>query len=152
MGRRQGSGPWRHLRRHSCLTGSLALIERLRNALVDAVLPLTRSLWRTAVRCASATQGRAETMSRQSSRRSATLARSTVANAVFILAAAPFAGGIMQNGYQCGMIWGAALAAGAQACRVFGPGPQAETMAVVAAERLVERFHSLNKNINSFLR
>jgi hypothetical protein len=63
-------------------------------------------------------------------------------------AAMPFAGGIMQNGYQCGMIWGSALAAGAQAYRVFGPGPHAETIAVTAAERLVERFHKLNKNIN----
>ena len=30
-------------------------------------------------------------------------------------AAGPLAGGIMQHGYQCGMIWGATLAAGAQA-------------------------------------
>jgi hypothetical protein len=30
-------------------------------------------------------------------------------------AAMPLAGGIVQHGYQCGMIWGASLAAGAQA-------------------------------------
>ena len=35
-------------------------------------------------------------------------------------AAMPFAGGIMQHGYQCGMIPGATLAAGAQAHRLFG--------------------------------
>jgi len=35
-------------------------------------------------------------------------------------AAMPFAGGIMQHGYQCGMIWGATLAAGAQAYRLVG--------------------------------
>jgi len=36
-------------------------------------------------------------------------------------AAMPLAGGIMQYGYQCGMIWGATLAAGAQAYRLLGP-------------------------------
>lgn len=62
--------------------------------------------------------------------------------------AMPFAGGIMQHGYQCGMIWGSSLAAGAQAFRLFGPGPKAETGAVIAAQRIVESFHALNKNIN----
>ncbi|MCP4634747.1 MAG: C_GCAxxG_C_C family protein, partial [candidate division Zixibacteria bacterium] len=60
----------------------------------------------------------------------------------------PLAGGIMQHGYQCGMIWGATLAAGAQAYRLFGPGPQAEAKAIIAAERLVESFRALNKHIN----
>lgn len=64
------------------------------------------------------------------------------------LAAMPFAGGIMQHGYQCGMIWGATLAAGAQAYRLFGPGPQAETKAIIAAQRLVASFDALNSNIN----
>ena len=59
----------------------------------------------------------------------------------------PFAGGIMQHGYQCGMIWGATLAAGAQAFRLFGPSPQAETKTILAAQRLVESFHALNNNI-----
>jgi hypothetical protein len=60
----------------------------------------------------------------------------------------PFAGGIMQHGYQCGMIWGATLAAGAQAYRVHGPGPRAEASAIMAAQRLVESFRSLNSCIN----
>ncbi|MCP4539166.1 MAG: C_GCAxxG_C_C family protein [Chloroflexi bacterium] len=60
----------------------------------------------------------------------------------------PLAGGIMQHGYQCGMIWGAALAAGAQAYRLFGPGPQAETAAIIAAQRLVESFRALKNNVN----
>ncbi len=60
----------------------------------------------------------------------------------------PLAGGIMQHGYQCGMIWGATLAAGAQAYRLFGPGPQAQTKAIIAAQRLVESFRALNNNIN----
>jgi hypothetical protein len=63
-------------------------------------------------------------------------------------AATPFAGGIMQHGYQCGMIWGATLAAGAQAYRLFGPGPHAETRAIIAAQRLVESFRARNKHIN----
>jgi len=61
-------------------------------------------------------------------------------------ASMPFAGGIMQYGYQCGMLWGAALAAGAQAYRLFGPGPQAETAAVTAAQRLVESFRAGTKD------
>ena len=60
----------------------------------------------------------------------------------------PFAGGIMQHGYQCGMIWGATLAAGAQAYRLLGPGPQAETQAIIAAQRLVESFRARNNHIN----
>jgi hypothetical protein len=63
-------------------------------------------------------------------------------------ASAPLAGGILQYGYQCGMLWGAALAAGAQAYRLLGPGPQAETDAVVAAQRLVKSFRARNKYIN----
>ena len=60
----------------------------------------------------------------------------------------PLAGGIMQHGYQCGMIWGATLAAGAQAYRLLGPGPQAETKAIIAAQRLVESFRARNNSIN----
>ena len=60
----------------------------------------------------------------------------------------PFAGGIMQHGYQCGMIWGATLAAGAQAFRLLGPGPQAETRAIIAAQRLVESFRAGTNHVN----
>ncbi len=34
-------------------------------------------------------------------------------------ASAPMMGGFMNYGYQCGMLWGATLAAGAQAYRLF---------------------------------
>src|SRR5512137_216679 len=60
----------------------------------------------------------------------------------------PLAGGIEQMGFQCGQLWGAALAAGAQAYQLFGPGPQAEAAAVIAAQRLVEFFHTSYKSIN----
>jgi len=63
-------------------------------------------------------------------------------------ASMPLAGGINQLGYQCGMLWGAALAAGAQAYRLFGSGPQAETAAIIAAQRLVESFRAQNKHID----
>lgn len=52
------------------------------------------------------------------------------------------------QGYQCGQLWGAALAAGAQAYRLLGPGPQAETATVMAAQRIVETFRDRNKEIN----
>jgi hypothetical protein len=65
-------------------------------------------------------------------------------------ACAHLAGGILQHGYQCGMIWGSTLAAGAQAYRLLGPGPQAETKAIIAAQRLVESFRADNNNINCF--
>lgn len=60
----------------------------------------------------------------------------------------PFAGGIMQYGYQCGMVWGATLAAGAQAYRLYGAGPQAETQAIIVAQRLVKSFCALNDHVN----
>jgi hypothetical protein len=60
----------------------------------------------------------------------------------------PFAGGIIQHGYQCGMIWGATLAAGAQAYRLYGPESQAETWAIIAAQRIVDSFRVRNNHIN----
>jgi hypothetical protein len=58
------------------------------------------------------------------------------------------AGGVMQYGYQCGMIWGAALAAGAHSYHLYGAGPEAEAGAIGAAQRLVESFRDQNHNIN----
>jgi len=55
-------------------------------------------------------------------------------------AAAPLAGGLLARGHQCGQVWGAALAAGARACRRFGPGPRAEAAALAAAQRIVGSF------------
>ena len=63
-------------------------------------------------------------------------------------ASMPLAGGIMQRGYQCGMIWGAALAAGAQAYRLYGSGPQAEAGAIIASQRIVESFYAVYDTIN----
>jgi len=55
-------------------------------------------------------------------------------------ASAPLGGGIVSAGHTCGQLWGASLAAGAQAHRLFGPGPQAEAAAVLASQRLVVVF------------
>jgi len=46
------------------------------------------------------------------------------------------------------MIWGATLSAGARAYRLFGPGPQAETGAIMASQRIVESFRALKNHIN----
>lgn len=61
-------------------------------------------------------------------------------------AASSFAGGMVNHGYQCGMLWGATLAAGAQAYRLLGPGPQAETQAIRSAQRIVESFRARTNN------
>ncbi len=52
----------------------------------------------------------------------------------------PLMGGLMNYGYQCGMVWGASLAAGAQAYRLLGTGPQAETAAIISAKKVAESF------------
>ena len=57
----------------------------------------------------------------------------------------PLAGGIVQHGYQCGMLWGSTLAAGAEAYRRFGTGPQAEAKAILAAQRIMDSFRTQNK-------
>jgi hypothetical protein len=61
-------------------------------------------------------------------------------------ASMPMAGGIANMGYQCGMLWGAALAAGAQAYRLYGAGPQAEAAAIIASQRLLAAFQKHTKN------
>ena len=63
-------------------------------------------------------------------------------------ASMPLAGGIANKGYQCGMLWGAALAAGAQAHCLYGPGPQAQAEALVAARRLLENYRGRTEQIN----
>jgi hypothetical protein len=63
-------------------------------------------------------------------------------------ASLPLAGGLMQNGYQCGMLWGAVLAAGAQVYQSFGSGTEAELQAIRTAQSLVEVFRLRNKHID----
>lgn len=63
-------------------------------------------------------------------------------------AAMPLAGGIMLRGHQCGLVWGAALGAGAEAHARFGLGPRAETAAILAAQRVTQAFHTRNGAID----
>lgn len=56
------------------------------------------------------------------------------------------AGGIAGQGYQCGMLWGAALAAGARAYQVFGSASQAEAAAIIASKKAVESFRTISRN------
>jgi hypothetical protein len=65
-------------------------------------------------------------------------------------AAAPLAGGIARNGYQCGMVWGATLAGGAEAHRRFGAGARAEAVGIEAAQRIVNSFRAQNGAVDCF--
>lgn len=65
-------------------------------------------------------------------------------------ASEPLAGGIMNHGYQCGMLWGSALAAGARAHQLFGPGPKAEAVAIAAAQKNAGTMEATFKSFNCF--
>ncbi|MCD4814633.1 C-GCAxxG-C-C family protein [bacterium] len=57
-----------------------------------------------------------------------------------VRAAESLCGGIMQQGYQCGMLWGSALAVGAESFRRHDDRDQAIGIAVTATEHLLESF------------
>lgn len=59
-----------------------------------------------------------------------------------------FAGGIMQKGYQCGMLWGSALAVGAESYRRSGNQDQAVGLAITATRHLIESFSKRAKSVN----
>ncbi|MCX6555611.1 MAG: C-GCAxxG-C-C family protein [Candidatus Aminicenantes bacterium] len=63
-------------------------------------------------------------------------------------AADPLAGGLLQGGQQCGMLWGAALAAGAESFRRHADRDQAIAAAIIAAQHLVESFEKRAKSVN----
>jgi hypothetical protein len=60
----------------------------------------------------------------------------------------PLAGGIAMMGYQCGQVWGAALAAGARAYQLYGPGGHARAAALLASVRLAGRFAGSYTSLN----
>jgi hypothetical protein len=64
------------------------------------------------------------------------------------LAAAPLAGGMMGKGYQCGMLWGASLAVGAESFRRCKNVNQAISMAMRATQYQLESFTTRTKCIN----
>ena len=60
----------------------------------------------------------------------------------------PLAGGLMMTQHQCGMLWGSALAAGAESFRRNNDRGQAITMAITATQHLVESFSRRTKTVN----
>ncbi len=62
-------------------------------------------------------------------------------------AADPLSGGIMRRGHQCGMLWGSALAAGAESFRRFGNSEKAISAAVSATQSLMDSFKDRTSTI-----
>ena len=58
------------------------------------------------------------------------------------------AGGIRLKGYQCGMLWGASLAVGAESFRRCDDRGQAIAMAITATQHLMKSFSKRAKSIN----
>ncbi len=63
-------------------------------------------------------------------------------------AADPLAGGIMQEGYQCGMLWGSALAVGAESFRRSDDRGKATGMAITATQHIMKSFSNRTKSVN----
>ena len=61
-------------------------------------------------------------------------------------AADPLAGGILQQGYQCGMLWGATLAVGAEAFRRCGDRDKAVGIAIKATRHIMKSFINRTKS------
>lgn len=53
----------------------------------------------------------------------------------------PLAGGIVQQGYQCGMLWGAAMAVGTEAYRRHKDVATASAVAIKATQHVMKSFH-----------
>jgi len=57
------------------------------------------------------------------------------------------AGGILQQGYQCGMLWGASMAVGAESYRKNKNQSRAVAVAVMATQNIMKSFVSRTKSI-----
>jgi len=55
-------------------------------------------------------------------------------------AADPLAGGILQQGFQCGMLWGASMGVGAEAYRRFDDRDKATALAIKATQHVMKSF------------
>ncbi len=60
----------------------------------------------------------------------------------------PLAGGIANQGHQCGMLWGAAMAVGAEAFRRNKDQEKAIALAVTATQHIVESFVNRTNTVN----
>jgi hypothetical protein len=63
-------------------------------------------------------------------------------------AADPLAGGLMNTGHQCGMLWGSALAVGAESFRRHNDHDQAIATAISATQLLMGSFLKRTKTVN----
>ena len=63
-------------------------------------------------------------------------------------AADPLAGGVLQKGHQCGMLWGAAMAVGAESFRRCENGSQAISLAISATQHLIRSFSERANTVN----
>ena len=63
-------------------------------------------------------------------------------------AADPLAGGIMQQGYQCGLLTGSVLAVGAESHRRCGDCGKAISLAITATQRISESFSKRAKSVD----
>lgn len=57
------------------------------------------------------------------------------------------AGGILQQGYQCGMLWGASMAVGAEALRRYKDPGKATGVAILATQSLMRSFKDRTSSI-----
>ena len=60
----------------------------------------------------------------------------------------PLAGGLMSTQHQCGMLWGSALAVGAESFRRHNDHGQAIATAITATQHIVESFSKRAKTVN----
>ncbi len=63
-------------------------------------------------------------------------------------ATGPLCGGILQEGHQCGMLWGASLAAGIEAYRRTGDKSRATVLAVETSKALADSFLQHAKSVD----
>lgn len=60
----------------------------------------------------------------------------------------PLAGGIMNQGHQCGMLWGATLAVGAESFRRHDDTEKAIAVAITATQHILESFINRTNTVN----
>ena len=60
----------------------------------------------------------------------------------------PLAGGIMRKGHQCGMLWGSALAIGAESYRRTGDVNKASALAILSTQKMMESFMENTNTVN----
>ncbi len=63
-------------------------------------------------------------------------------------AAAPLCGGVMQKGYQCGMLWGSSLAASKEIYKKYGNSSSSTQLAINATKELMKSFTQCNGSVD----